>query len=291
MARRAKVGLLLALVAVGAGFAANAAGAPRLLPPPGPTCPSVLIMGARGSGQSLSGFDGMGPAVDEMAVDLRAWLAKAAAGTQTFGDPYPADSTNDLKPSTGELLLVLTDPIAAAVDYKLDNLDKFTHSIDVGIGDAVREADDEAVDCPQTRLVMIGYSQGAMVMHQAELQLRAHHPQVFHKILGTLLLADGDRVPHTHAHEFGSSLARAEGIRPYLHAIALRDVPLPGRTANICTAGDLICDFNLSRVRHFARAARIHTGYAVQTTHGMRYSPLLGQAANWLGRKLALSVS
>jgi hypothetical protein len=232
----------------------------------------------------------MGPAVDRMALDLRAWLAKAAAGTQTLGDPYPADSTNDLKPSNGELFLLLTNPIAAAIEYKRDNLDKFSHSINVGTGDAVRDADDESVDCPHTRFVMLGYSQGAMVMHQAELQLRAHHPRVFHKIVGTLLLADGDRVPDTRAREFGSSLARAEGIRPYLHAIAIRDVPLPGRTANICTAGDLICDFNLSRVRHFSQAARIHTGYAVQTRHGMRYSPLLDQAAGWLGRKLALSL-
>jgi hypothetical protein len=290
MARRAIVGLVLALVAAGAGLAAQAAGAPRLLPPPGPTCPAVLIMGARGSGQSAAGSDGMGPAVDRMAVDLRAWLAKTAAGTQTFGDPYPADSTNDLKPSTGELLLLLGDPIDAAIDYTRDNLDKFTHSIAVGTADAVGEADDESVDCPQTRLVMIGYSQGAMAMHQAELQLQAHHPAVFHKIVGTLLLADGDRVPNTRAREFGSSLARAEGIRPYLHAVAIRDVPLPGSTANICTAGDLICDFNLSRVRHFSQAARIHTGYAVQTSHGMHYSPLLDQAANWLGRKLALSL-
>jgi hypothetical protein len=290
MARRAFVVVLGALVLAGAGLTASANGAPRLLPPPGPTCPSVLIMGARGSGQSFSGFDGMGPAVDRMAVDLRAWLAKTAAGTQTFGDPYPADSTNDLKPSNGELLLLFTNPIAAAIEYQRDNLGKFIHSISVGTGDAVQAAGDELVDCPQTSLVMIGYSQGAMVMHQAELELRAHHPRVFHRIVGTLLLADGDRVPNTRAREFGSSLARAEGIRPYLHAIARVDVPLPGRTANICNAGDLICDFNLGRVRNFSRAAKIHTGYAVQTKHGMRYSPLLDQAANWLGRTLALSV-
>jgi hypothetical protein len=141
-----------------------------------------------------------------------------------------------------------------------------------GARDAVREADDELVDCPHTSLVMIGYSQGAMAMHQAELQLRAHHPRVFHRIVGTLLLADGDHVPGTRAREFGSSLARAEGIRPYLHAIARRDVPLPGRTANICNAGDLICDFNLSRVRNFSRAAKIHTGYTVQTKHGTLFA-------------------
>jgi Cutinase len=167
-------------------------------------------MGARGSGQSFSGFDGMGPAVDRMAVDVRAWLAKTAAGTQTFGDPYPADSTNDLKPSGEELLLLFTNPIAAAIEYKRDNLDKFSHSIDVGARDAVREADDELVDCPHTSLVMIGYSQGAMAMHQAELQLRAHHPRVFHRIVGTLLLADGDHVP---APALASSAHRWPGPR------------------------------------------------------------------------------
>ena len=221
-----------------------------------------------------------------MAIDLRPWLLKKFGFTQTVADPYPADSTNDLKPSRTEELLSLGDPAQAVADYARENLGKFLHSISVGITDAEQEADDSVVDCPQSKLVMMGYSQGAMVIHQTELLLKVDHPATFHHIIGTLLLADGDRVPDTRAHEFGTSLARAEGIQPYLHAIARRDVPLPGNTANICDAGDLICDFNLDRIRHFAAAARIHTGYAVQTAHGWRYSPALAAAANWLGRRL-----
>ena len=241
MARRALVVLALAFAAAGlAASAAAAPRAPRLLPPPGPTCPGTVIIGARGSGQSYAGFDGLGPAVDRMAIDLRPWLLKKFGFTQTVADPYPADSTNDLKPSRTEELLLLGDPAQAVADYARENLGKFLHSISVGITDAEQEADDSVVDCPQSKLVMMGYSQGAMVIHQTELLLKVDHPATFHHIIGTLLLADGDRVPDTRAHEFGTSLARAEGIQPYLHAIARRDVPLPGNTANICDAGDLV---------------------------------------------------
>jgi hypothetical protein len=51
--------------------------------------------------------------------------------------------------------------------------------------------------CPHA-LILAGYSQGAMVMHQAELQLAAAHDTgVLGQITGTLLLGDGDRISHT----------------------------------------------------------------------------------------------
>jgi hypothetical protein len=294
MARRALFVLVAALVFIGAGSVAGAAAAPRrrptLLPPPGPTCPAALIMGARGSGESFRGFDGMGPSVDRMAQDLRAWLAKAGAGTQTLANPYPAISTNVLKPSRATILLIIAAPPIGLAHYLSHNVHPFLRSIDEGIDTEVQQADDEVSDCPATKLVMAGYSQGAMVIHQAELRLQSSHRRTFRHIVGTLLLADGDRVANSRAHRFGSALARGEGIRPYLHAVRRRDVPLPGSTGNICKAGDLICDFNLHSVRHAGDAVKIHTSYARKTAHGYRYSPLLDRGANWLGRKLALKV-
>jgi hypothetical protein len=225
-----------------------------------------------------------------MAGTLTAALAKHRMSVSQVPDPYPADSVSDLDPSSYELFLLVVDPPAAVIDYVQHHLDKYLASINTGIADAVSLAEQSVAACPQTRLVMAGYSQGAMVMHQAELQLAARRSVLgriaLGRIAGTLLLGDGDRVPYTRAHEFGSSLARAEGIRTYLHGIPAHDVELPATTANICNAGDIVCDFNLERLLHFSQAAKVHTSYAVQTSHGYTYSPLLAEAANWLAGKI-----
>ncbi len=267
--------------------AARAQLRPQLLPPPPPACPSLTFIGARGSGESFSGYNGLGPAVWDMAVNLQAVLAKHGMSVSQVPDPYPADSVSDLSPSGAELLLFVIDPPAAVAEYVRDNLEKYIHSIDTGISDAVALAEDTVASCPNGKLVLAGYSQGAMVMHQAQLQLAASgRKRVLRQIAGTLLLGDGDRVPDTRAHEFGSSLARAEGIRTYLHSNSGQDVEQPARTANICNAGDIVCDFNFERLTSFSHAAKVHTSYARQTSHGIVYSPLLAQAAIWLADKI-----
>lgn len=200
-------------------------------------------------------------------------------------DPYPADSVNDLKPSASTLALLIFAPPIGIARYIHDNLDKYLHSINTGIADAVSLVEDTATSCPNGKIVMAGYSQGAMVMHQAELQLTGRR-SVLRRIAGTLLLADGDRAPYTHARAFGSSAPRGEGIRTYLHGNNRRDVELPATTANICNTGDLVCDFNLSRLTHVSQAAKVHTSYAIKTSHGYVFSPLLAQAANWLANKM-----
>jgi Cutinase len=262
-------------------------------------CPGVDFIGARGSGEPFGGFDGMGPAVDQMSRVLRTGLAKSGLDMQTVGVHYSADSADELRPSRSERALLDVAPAAALAVYAYHNLRPFLHSIDTGIADTISLANDEVAKCPATELVLAGYSQGAMVIHQAELQLRSR-PRTFQRIAGTLLLADGDRVSYTRAHEFGSSLARAEGIRTYIYRSipllritdlflhSVRDVALPASTANICNAGDLVCDFNDYGLRHASQAIKIHTSYAVKTSHGMRYAPVLAQAATWLARKILL---
>jgi Cutinase len=286
------VAVLLGLLASSAfaGITAPASAAPLrplTLPPPPPTCPGVTFLGARGSGESFNGYAGLGPPVDRMAGVLSSRLAVHRITLSRVGDPYPADSVSDLEPSFSELALLVVDPPLAVAEYLRDNLGRYLRSIDAGIGDAVSLAEQTVSSCPETKLVLAGYSQGAMVMHQAELRLAAAGRRaVLRQIAGTLLLGDGDRVPSTRAREFGSSAARAEGIRTYLHGVTPHDVELPARTANICNAGDLVCDFNLDRLASFSHAAKVHTSYAVKTKHGVRYSPLLTQAASWLASRI-----
>lgn len=258
-------------------------------------CAGVYFLGARGSGEAATAASaGIGPEVYWMSkVVARVLAAQGVASFATVADPYPADSVTDLLPSAAEVKQLNKSPLAAVKAYNKDNLGKYLASIDTGIADAVSQAKHLYSTCPHALLILAGYSQGAMVMHQAELRLvaakdaglRAH-------IAGTLLLGDGDRVPFTRAREFGASnkqfgaqKASGEGIRTWVYStLGLgrgHDVAMPATTANICDAGDLVCDSSLSRlVRHAAAAADVHTSYVV-------HRQSLTNAATWIGQLTA----
>lgn len=268
------VALTFALCAPGSAFA-------MLEPPPGGgnVCTKVTFIGARGSGESFSGSHGMGRAVNHMAAVMRRTFRADGVSMSRLADPYPADSVSELQPSKGDLALLAVSPALAIYEYKKNHLDPYFQSITTGVDDVISDERSMLASCPHTKFVLAGYSQGAMVMHQAELQLVAgRRGRLIRHIAGTLLLGDGDRAPNTLAHRFGTSAARGEGIRTYLHANSGADVPFPSTTANICTAGDLVCDFNLGRLRNAGHAAAIHSGYA----HGHHYRPSLAHAAVWL---------
>lgn len=199
--------------------------------------------------------------------------------------PYPAVSVDVLKPSAFELMLIenpmTTD--AGLAYYYVHNVRTFLNSIATGVSDTIFDADDFHAVCPPTVFVFVGYSQGAMVMHQAENQLDAHHHGTFKAIAGTILLADGNRVPDTRAKEFGTSAHNGEGVQTYLTPMSSHpDVPAPGSTANICNAGDIVCNFNLHAVEHASAAAKVHTSYAVCTKTGCTYERVLTTASSWV---------
>lgn len=123
---------------------------------------------------------------------------------------------------------------------------------------------------------MAGYSQGAMVIHQAELQLDDdQHASAHDAVVGTSLLGDGDRTHDSRAKLFGSAPLSGEGVRVYLHGRA-RDVDQPWSTAEICNQHDIVCDFNLARIKDAGAASAVHTGY-------LGHDPgILDQAVDWI---------
>lgn len=269
--------------------AQTALAAPRLSAAPSAEhCPNVEFIGARGSGQpyDVSGrFHGLGPEVNHMIGIIKGKLHAKAITYGTDALSYPADSVNDLKPTSTELTLI-ENPLTLAAGLALyyeDNVKKYLHSIATGVSDTIFDADSFYNTCRPTVLVLVGYSQGAMVMHQAEVQLQSKHPKVFGRIAGTIELADGNRVPNTKAKEFGTSKANGEGVQTYLTKLSKHpDVPLPRTTANICNAGDLVCNFNASAVLHFSSAAKVHTSYSHCTKTSCTYQPVLSSAATWV---------
>ena len=217
-----------------------------------------------------------------MYVGLRAALPSSVSMEHTY-NTFSADSTDELKP-TG---LSWRNPITAARNYWFDHVTTFLRSTSSGADTLVSIVHNKTVACPGTQIVLAGYSQGAMAVHQAEIRLVAGRESA--QIIGTLLLADGDRLPTARAAHRGSAASNSSGIRTYVKQTLhlpnssltppLRDVPLVGGTVEICNRGDIICDFGTLWAR--ARAAKstkpFGDGIHVHTTYGG--SPILTSAA------------
>jgi Cutinase len=174
--------------------------------------------------------------------------------------------------------------LALWVDH---NLKKFSNSIAGGISDLITTLKDFHNTCPPTVYVLGGYSQGAMVVHQAENKLSASLRSL---IAGTLLLGDGNRVIRTKAKAFGTSPASRQGVETYLRddhfpsMPPVKDVPLPKTTADICNKNDIVCDFNKDSLPNFSADAKVHTSYAkCNKQNKCVYEKVLGQAATWVG--------
>ena len=56
--------------------------------------------------------------------------------------------------------------------------------------------------------MLVGFSQGAMVMHRAVDRLAAEAPDVLDRVAGVLLIADGDRFPTEEIAHYGSAESR-----------------------------------------------------------------------------------
>jgi hypothetical protein len=249
-------------------------------------CSEVFFLGARGSGElPTKQFQGMGPEVDKMATVVRGVLkADGITLVRTLNVGYPADSVDDLVPTKYELALFAADAALAVPYYYQHSVKKYLASINEGITNTISEAKYVRSQCPHALLILAGYSQGAMVMHQAERQLAAAHDTgVLGQITGTLLLGDGDRISHTAAREFGTSTARSQGIRTYLHQNSDKDVTDPAATANICNAGDIVCDFGRKTVLSWKTGLKVHESYTTGAA--------LTDAATWIaqvtGRRLS----
>jgi cutinase len=257
------------------------------------TCAPVWFIGARGSGETSrqaygtgeNRITGMGKEVDYLAYAVRASLAEKGMGVEFEPVSYPADSINVLKPNATVVALFKDGSVVKAVaEYMHTSVDAYNASITQGIEQAEVAVAQVLSSCPNAKIVMGGYSQGAIAIHDAENWLVRNRPTEFKHIAGTLLLGDPDRVPNTKAKEFGDSPSDGRGLRVYLHLVAADDVPDPSTTANITNNNDLVGDFQgLSSVEHWQADAAVHSSY--ETTVAGRN--LLASAAKWVASKVS----
>jgi hypothetical protein len=186
----------------------------------------VVFIGARGSGQE----DLYGAQVTTVASRLRG----------AFGTKLRTQSLTYTAASTAEL----TNP------YALVNggLKRYLASIDDGMrrGDeAIRRA---VAECSSVRIVLAGYSQGALVWHKLLLKYKGDKASthLLSHIDGVILIADPARNRNSAVQVAGTANRANGGLTQQIKSLGFAESDLPpevlGVSTQICDKGDLVCD-------------------------------------------------
>lgn len=239
-------------VAVMVTAATPAAGAPSSPPAAAPStvlalgaCPALYVFAVQGTGESSPDA---APSTDTGMLSLAVRPMMAAASDPGLVDrayvPYPAGFGG----AVGDSTVPYAESVATGV-VRTESMMRQVHSA-----------------CPQTRVALLGYSQGAHVVSLVAQQVGAGQGVVAaEKVAAVVLMADPTRSPGapvfpgtdalTPAPAPGTSgrhlallpaapfpsVASGGGIGPQ-RDIAADYGALTGRVANLCVAGDLACD-------------------------------------------------
>lgn len=258
--------------------AASTAAASAAEPVPPGSCADVLFIGARGSGQKAGGhLDGLGPQIAGVLDRLEQGL--------------------DSERSIDAVAVDYETPGLGVVFTSRKGLTKYLAGIGDGIANVMGLLTEKAAACPEQRVVLAGFSQGAMVMHQVVRRLvRDDVPEILDRIAGVALLGDGDREKKTKVRRYGNAPKKGWGLRR-----PLKNQPIPQqlakRTHSLCVKRDIVCNTsnylagklkkqNVAKralvnallsldVRKLARGKRVHSGPAYRAG-----SPILQQAVD-----------
>jgi hypothetical protein len=228
-----------------------------------PGCPDVHWIGAAGSGEragaDLTAYSGMGRVIYRSLGDLSAQLQRDGRTITAEAVEYPAVPVPDDDGGVGEWL-------------------GFMSSVDAGTAALGAQYASFAERCPASKVVLAGYSQGAMVVHR-NLQALAESPNV----AAALLIADGDRLPVDNVLSMGSApavpgkrLGVAQDWPILAHAPAKLPLSIGSRTISVCDYGDAVCDYDPD-AEVTPAAVAVHTSYAVSTSGGYAWTTPLYQ--------------
>jgi len=241
-----------ALVGLAAGTA-NAA----------PGCPDVHWIGVAGSGER-DGYEaasngGMGEIVYDSYVALQQQLAQEGRTITAEAVDYPAKDVPD--------------------DAGIGDWLNYMGSVDAGTAALGGQYAAFTAQCPNTKVVMAGYSQGAMVVHRNLAAIGADP-----NLAASLLIADGDRHPDDTTVNIGSASKDPEKTGgaaqdwPILaHAPAKLPANVGVRTISVCDAGDAVCDYDPKADKVLPIAVAIHTSYTTADSDGQMWTWMVHQ--------------
>jgi hypothetical protein len=228
-----------------------------------PGCPDVHWFGAAGSGErtatDIAANGGMGEIVYQSYQALEQQLAAEGRTMTAEAVNYPA---KDVPPDAG---------VGDWLDYM--------GSVDAGTNALGAQYAAFTAQCPTTKVVLAGYSQGAMAVHRNLVNIGADP-----NLAAALLIADGDRHPDDTTVNIGSASPDPEKTGgaaqdwPILaHAPALLPANIGVRTISVCDAGDAVCDYDPDAEEVSPTAVAIHTSYSTADADGQMWTWMVHQ--------------
>lgn len=223
-----------------------------------PNCSDLHWIGAAGSGERAgdpTANGGMGRVVYQSLQDLKRVTDDSTVTAEAV--QYPAAPV----PADGDILGWLG----------------FMDSVDAGVAALGQQYASYVQRCPDTDVVLAGYSQGAMVVHR-NLHALAGSPNLD----AALLIADGDRIPDDTTVSMGSVTevpGAGRGVAqewPTLARAPQAKLPpsLGSRTISVCDLGDPVCDHDPDAEAMAPAAVDVHTSYASRDS-GYRWTQTL----------------
>jgi hypothetical protein len=214
---------------------------PRPAAPPAPApqtepCDNVLFVGVRGSSESPQGSEpysstetaNMGSRVPGAFFAYREEFEKLHPGEtiRAFGLRYPA----------------LPVPFSWAAVFG-DAFNEYEESYWDGASDIAEGVREESERCPSEKIVLAGYSQGALSIHLAVTELMSSE-ELSH-VGGVILIADPEnRGDDKNIEKYGSASTTADGLFTKVFGHSLTS-PIPsalkGRAIEICHNHDIVC--------------------------------------------------
>src|SRR5450759_585631 len=207
----------------------------------GPTCPDVMVIAARGSGE-------------EPQSDWTLPLAYKKSDTSYGAGQINYDFYLRLVTAQPQLHFAL-DPVmypAASVPSLLfDGVEPFHASEQSAAATIIDDvARTERVCSGGVKYVFAGYSQGAWAVQEALYQLEKSNHQVMGKIVGVALFGDPEFVPFQAIVRDNKPFLPLPGVArlpaPNYLPDPYKDVPpqLRSNTASYCLVGDFVCQDN-----------------------------------------------
>ena len=240
------------------------------------TCKDAVFIAVTGSGEY---FDGAGN------LSVSPTLKKVYSGfTAVFDEKgktykkrvldYPALSVDTLF----EDLDSGSTPANARQLFQ-ENLPKYLAGKDAGITALYSAVANSRAKCPSQDIVLAGYSQGAMVVHEFLQEYAATSGPNKHAIKAVVLVADPMRVGNSEVFNFGDAPSDSRGICKYMSALincntgdTVREVPALYRSSTIamCNQYDIVCDtptavstfWSLGLEQIKSTGTMVHEGYA-----------------------------
>ncbi len=182
------------------------------------SCPDYTVLGVAGSGEGDED-GGLGATVSRVANGFAARARADGHSATVRAVRYPA-------------LPMPTD---------LDGLGPFLASINTGAADTEGDFNSVVAECPSTKFVLVGFSQGAAAVHRA-LQSLGDRRQ----IAAAALVADPDRLPGDTTVNIGTGIGGQGMARAAVVAGAVPGALPPrlgARTVSVCTNGDPVCQW------------------------------------------------